>query len=123
MNEVLLAPFTALGVAILLSAPEKRGKSGPVLAFAAAGLAFGTATWIKYVPAIPAALVGGLALIGVVRRPDGGAVRAVALGTVSPLGEVLAHEAEAQVRLGATQDHRDAVEAFLAKEKPVFHGR
>jgi 2-(1,2-epoxy-1,2-dihydrophenyl)acetyl-CoA isomerase len=49
--------------------------------------------------------------------------RAVALGTVSPLGEVLAHEAEAQVRLGATQDHRDAVEAFLAKEKPTFHGR
>jgi 2-(1,2-epoxy-1,2-dihydrophenyl)acetyl-CoA isomerase len=49
--------------------------------------------------------------------------RAVALGTVSPLATVLDHEAHAQVRLGATQDHRDAVEAFLAKEKPTFHGR
>jgi 2-(1,2-epoxy-1,2-dihydrophenyl)acetyl-CoA isomerase len=49
--------------------------------------------------------------------------KAVALGTVSPLGEVLAHEAQAQVMLSTTQDHRDAVEAFLAKEKPTFHGR
>lgn len=49
--------------------------------------------------------------------------RAVALGTVSPLGEVLAHEADAQERLGATQDHRDAVEAFLVKQKPHFRGR
>jgi 2-(1,2-epoxy-1,2-dihydrophenyl)acetyl-CoA isomerase len=49
--------------------------------------------------------------------------RAVALGTVSSLPTVLEHEAVAQVRLGATQDHRDAVEAFLAKRKPVFHGR
>ncbi|NMO91030.1 enoyl-CoA hydratase/isomerase family protein [Actinomycetospora sp. TBRC 11914] len=49
--------------------------------------------------------------------------RAVALGTVASLPTVLEHEAAAQVRLGATQDHRDAVEAFLAKQKPVFHGR
>lgn len=49
--------------------------------------------------------------------------RAVALGTVSPLPTVLEHEAQAQVRLGATQDHRDAVEAFLSKQKPTFHGR
>ena len=50
--------------------------------------------------------------------------RAVALGTVvaaaRPCSTTRRH---AQVRLGATQDHRDAVEAFLAKEKPVFHGR
>jgi 2-(1,2-epoxy-1,2-dihydrophenyl)acetyl-CoA isomerase len=49
--------------------------------------------------------------------------RAVALGAVSPLPTVLEHEARAQVRLGATEDHRNAVEAFLAKEKPEFHGR
>lgn len=49
--------------------------------------------------------------------------RAVALGTISPLPTVLEHEAAAQVRLGATGDHRDAVEAFLAKQKPTFHGR
>ncbi len=49
--------------------------------------------------------------------------QAVALGTVSPLSTVLEHEGQAQVRLGATQDHHDAVEAFLAKQKPTFHGR
>ena len=48
--------------------------------------------------------------------------QAVALGTVSPLREILEHEARAQARLGATRDHRDAVTAFLAKEKPVFRG-
>jgi 2-(1,2-epoxy-1,2-dihydrophenyl)acetyl-CoA isomerase len=49
--------------------------------------------------------------------------RAVALGTVSPLRDVLDHEASAQARLGHTEDHVNAVEAFLAKEKPTFHGR
>jgi 2-(1,2-epoxy-1,2-dihydrophenyl)acetyl-CoA isomerase len=42
---------------------------------------------------------------------------------VSPLPTVLEHEAAAQSRLGLTDDHRDAVEAFLAKQKPEFHGR
>lgn len=49
--------------------------------------------------------------------------RAVALGTVAPLRDVLEHEALAQARLAGTEDHRQAVEAFLAKEKPVFRGR
>ena len=49
--------------------------------------------------------------------------RAVALGTVSPLRAVLEHEAAAQARLGSTADHRGAVQAFLAKEKPTFLGR
>jgi 2-(1,2-epoxy-1,2-dihydrophenyl)acetyl-CoA isomerase len=49
--------------------------------------------------------------------------RAVALGTVSPMRDVLDHEASAQARLGHTEDHVNAVEAFLAKEKPTFHGR
>ena len=47
---------------------------------------------------------------------------AVALGTVSPLSTVLEHEGAAQSRLAATEDHRNAVEAFLAKEKPTFTG-
>ncbi|WP_433798925.1 enoyl-CoA hydratase/isomerase family protein [Actinomycetospora sp. CA-084318] len=47
---------------------------------------------------------------------------AVAMGTVSSLREVLEHEAAAQARLGATEDHRNAVDAFVAKEKPVFRG-
>ncbi|NUS08551.1 MAG: enoyl-CoA hydratase, partial [Nonomuraea sp.] len=39
------------------------------------------------------------------------------------LGTVLAAEARAQARLGRTADHANAVEAFLAKRKPVFEGR
>lgn len=39
------------------------------------------------------------------------------------LDTVLHREAEAQRRLGASSDHRGAVEAFLTKQKPVFAGR
>jgi 2-(1,2-epoxy-1,2-dihydrophenyl)acetyl-CoA isomerase len=48
--------------------------------------------------------------------------KGIALGTVSPLGDVLEHEAAAQARLAATHDHVAAVEAFVAKEKPTFGG-
>ncbi|HEY0811719.1 MAG TPA: enoyl-CoA hydratase-related protein [Pseudonocardia sp.] len=48
--------------------------------------------------------------------------KAVALAAVSPLDAVLAAEAAAQSRLGATRDHREAVEAFLAKRPPRFEG-
>lgn len=48
---------------------------------------------------------------------------AVRFGAVHPLAEVLAREAAAQTRLAGTRDHRDAVAAFLAKEKPTFEGR
>jgi 2-(1,2-epoxy-1,2-dihydrophenyl)acetyl-CoA isomerase len=41
----------------------------------------------------------------------------------APLADVLAAEGEAQRRLGVTEDHRGAVEAFLAKGKPTFKGR
>ena len=39
------------------------------------------------------------------------------------LGETLAAEAEAQLRCGATEDHRNAVEAFISKARPTFAGR
>ncbi|WP_406293393.1 enoyl-CoA hydratase-related protein [Embleya sp. NBC_00888] len=39
------------------------------------------------------------------------------------LGTVLAREAAAQERLGATRDHQTAVKAFLARDTPTFHGR
>ncbi|WP_237110684.1 enoyl-CoA hydratase/isomerase family protein [Nonomuraea sp. MG754425] len=39
------------------------------------------------------------------------------------LGATLAAEAQAQARLGLSADHAAAVEAFLAKRKPVFEGR
>ncbi len=46
-------------------------------------------------------------------------IRAVAPG----LSQTLAAEANAQVELGSTADHRGAVTAFLSKQKPVFEGR
>jgi 2-(1,2-epoxy-1,2-dihydrophenyl)acetyl-CoA isomerase len=38
------------------------------------------------------------------------------------LAETLAAEHEAQARCGLTADHADAVEAFLARQRPVFRG-
>jgi 2-(1,2-epoxy-1,2-dihydrophenyl)acetyl-CoA isomerase len=53
-----------------------------------------------------------------------GAVRrAVAYSLAHPLEESLAHEGELMALSGATADHKAAVAAFLAKEKPVFEGR
>jgi 2-(1,2-epoxy-1,2-dihydrophenyl)acetyl-CoA isomerase len=48
--------------------------------------------------------------------------KAVALGAVSSLDTVLEAEGAAQARLGVTKDHRVAVEAFLAKQRPTFEG-
>ena len=39
------------------------------------------------------------------------------------LAESLAKEADLQERCGATEDHRSATAAFVAKQKPVFWGR
>lgn len=39
------------------------------------------------------------------------------------LTESLAFEAEAMARTGGSQDHRDAVNAFMDKRRPTFHGR
>lgn len=49
--------------------------------------------------------------------------KAVAIGAVSPLDTVLEAEGAAQARLGVTRDHKEAVEAFLAKRRPTFEGR
>ncbi|TYB47848.1 enoyl-CoA hydratase/isomerase family protein [Actinomadura chibensis] len=51
------------------------------------------------------------------------AKRALAAAWSRPLPEVLAAEAAAQRRAGATDDHARAVEAFLAKRSPEFTGR
>jgi 2-(1,2-epoxy-1,2-dihydrophenyl)acetyl-CoA isomerase len=47
----------------------------------------------------------------------------LAYGAGHSLAETLEKEAELQIRAGASQDHRAAVEAFVNKEKPRFTGR
>ena len=39
------------------------------------------------------------------------------------LDSCLAHEAAATVASAGSEDHRDAVRSFVAKRKPIFHGR
>ncbi|MDT7705664.1 MAG: 2-(1,2-epoxy,2-dihydrophenyl)acetyl-CoA isomerase, partial [Pseudonocardiales bacterium] len=49
--------------------------------------------------------------------------RALRMGAVSALPEVLAAEGAAQTRLAATEDHVSAVADFLAKRRPTFQGK
>ncbi|WP_083707328.1 enoyl-CoA hydratase/isomerase family protein [Intrasporangium flavum] len=49
--------------------------------------------------------------------------RAVAFSATAPLADALANEAELMAYTGHSVDHRAAVDAFLAKEKPVYTGR
>jgi 2-(1,2-epoxy-1,2-dihydrophenyl)acetyl-CoA isomerase len=49
--------------------------------------------------------------------------RELSVGDAGTLSDALAAEAQAQAICGATADHRAAVEAFLAKQKPVFEGK
>ena len=53
-----------------------------------------------------------------------GSIRqAVAYAAAHPLEESLAFEADKMALTGGTEDHLAAVDAFMAKEKPVFRGR
>jgi 2-(1,2-epoxy-1,2-dihydrophenyl)acetyl-CoA isomerase len=47
----------------------------------------------------------------------------LATGDAGTLNDALAAEAQAQAICGATADHRNATEAFLKKQRPVFEGR
>jgi len=49
--------------------------------------------------------------------------RSVAFSAGHSLSESLAQEADQMALTGASQDHAAAVEAFLAKGKPIFRGR
>lgn len=49
--------------------------------------------------------------------------RSVAFSATHDLAEAMVHETQKMALTGATQDHADAVAAFLAKEKPAFNGR
>lgn len=50
-------------------------------------------------------------------------VKALVKASVGDLDAALEREQEAQFALGQTEDHKTAVDAFLAKQKPVFVGR
>jgi 2-(1,2-epoxy-1,2-dihydrophenyl)acetyl-CoA isomerase len=47
----------------------------------------------------------------------------LAFAATATLAQALDKEAELQNAMGATEDHRNATAAFLAKQKPVFLGR
>ncbi|HJQ43206.1 MAG TPA: enoyl-CoA hydratase-related protein [Jatrophihabitantaceae bacterium] len=47
----------------------------------------------------------------------------LAYAATTTLEQALAKEGELQARCGATEDHRNATSAFVAKQKPVFTGR
>ncbi|MDN5894196.1 MAG: enoyl-CoA hydratase-related protein [Nocardioides sp.] len=49
--------------------------------------------------------------------------RSVAKAAGSSFEEAAAFESEMMTLTGATRDHRNAVDAFVAKQKPVFEGR
>lgn len=49
--------------------------------------------------------------------------RSIAYGATATLPESLAYEAEQQRAMGYTEDHQNAVRAFLRRETPTFHGR
>jgi 2-(1,2-epoxy-1,2-dihydrophenyl)acetyl-CoA isomerase len=79
------------------------------------------ATEFLYFPrTIPAdeALTLGLATIAY------GSVRqSLAYSATHTLAESLAFEADKMRLTGETEDHRNAVASFVAKEKPTFHGK
>lgn len=56
-------------------------------------------------------------------RSYGAIRRSVANSAGTDFASALAFEAEMMNATGLTQDHRDAVEAFVAKQPPVFNGR
>lgn len=49
--------------------------------------------------------------------------RALLFSQTHDLAESLAHEAELMGSTGRSEDHAAAVQSFLAKEQPTFHGR
>jgi 2-(1,2-epoxy-1,2-dihydrophenyl)acetyl-CoA isomerase len=49
--------------------------------------------------------------------------RELSIGDAGTLSDALAAEAQAQAICGGTADHRNAVSAFVAKQKPAFEGR
>jgi 2-(1,2-epoxy-1,2-dihydrophenyl)acetyl-CoA isomerase len=91
---------------------------------AAEALELGLATQVVTAEEFPQA-VGALAtrLAAGPTVAFGSIRRAVAHSASRPLEESLAFEAEMMALTGGTEDHLSAVNAFVAKETPVFQGR
>jgi 2-(1,2-epoxy-1,2-dihydrophenyl)acetyl-CoA isomerase len=49
--------------------------------------------------------------------------RELSIADAGTLSDALAAEAQAQAICGGTADHKNAVTAFVSKQKPVFEGR
>jgi 2-(1,2-epoxy-1,2-dihydrophenyl)acetyl-CoA isomerase len=47
----------------------------------------------------------------------------LAVAEAGTLTEALEAESVAQAACGATSDHKNAVDSFVAKQKPIFEGR
>jgi 2-(1,2-epoxy-1,2-dihydrophenyl)acetyl-CoA isomerase len=79
----------------------------------------------RVVPAADvAAVAGGLAarLAAGPTLAFAAAKRSLASAWAAPIDAVLAEETAVQKRLGQSADHRGAVDAFLAKQRPTFSG-
>ncbi len=90
LTEILLAPFTAGGVFVLLGQWRRDRQATTagrrVAAFGVAGLLFGIAIWIKYLPVFSAIETGGLTLLFLlvtVRTGIGEVVACAAIFSVS----------------------------------------
>jgi 2-(1,2-epoxy-1,2-dihydrophenyl)acetyl-CoA isomerase len=87
-------------------------------------LELGLATQVVTAEEFPAAVGELAARLAAGPTVSYGSIRqAVAYSAAHPLEESLAFEADKMALTGGTEDHLAAVDAFVAKEKPVFQGR
>jgi 2-(1,2-epoxy-1,2-dihydrophenyl)acetyl-CoA isomerase len=91
---------------------------------AAEALELGLATQVVTAEELPQAVGALAARLAAGPTVAFGSIRqAVAYASAHPLEESLAFEADKMALTGGTADHLAAVDAFMAKEKPVFTGR
>lgn len=123
--------FTAIGLtpdsglSATLARAVGSARAGELVLLGESFTAAQAAEWGIAGRVVPAGEVAGTAA-ALAARLAAGPTRAYAeakRALAAPLGDVLREEGAAQARLGLTADHRAAVEAFLAKEKPSFSGR
>ncbi len=100
MTEILLLPYTALGVLLLYAALRPARSGRRLLMVAAAGLAIGGAILIKIVPVVPGFAVAGLVLLLLLRRRDVSLGGAVALALAFTIGAALPMVATVAVYAG-----------------------